>query len=1126
MKLKPPATVFFKRLYFAQILKIMRNTILLLLFNVFHIYAIESYSQETSLTVNFEGFTVRDILTQIEEKSEFYFLYNSKLIDVNRKTSLKVEDQKIDQILSLLFKDTGVNYLVYNRQIVLSPGGLSDALLTYNADSKESIKIAQQIVTGRVTDSQTGETIPGVSVIIRGTTTGTITNADGIFSLSNVPDDAVLVFSYVGMRTQEIPKEGRSELNVSLIPDLIGIDEVVAIGYGTMTRSDLTGSVIRADLASFAESPNTTILESLKGSIPGLTVGQTTQLGQVPSMLIRGRSTMAGSNNPLVVLDGVIFRGNLNDINPSNIESVDILKDASAAAIYGSQATNGVILITTTKGGGVEGKPTFNYRGSYSFKSPVRELRPPDAAGFYKQTEESTIFLSRTPESGYLEANPEWQITNIFSVNEEVDAYRDGRTTDWYNILTNDNMYTTEHNLSMANSTGYTNYLLALGYNEQTGYMLNEGYNRINSRINLDNKPTEWLEVGIQSFMSLSDYSGAMANANNRFINPYATDTDANGERYNTILAGQINPYLEFERDDFNQTLNLFGNLYAEINVPFVEGLSYRINFANNYRRDRRYQFASYARDFQGEGSKEVIFQHTWSVDNIMSFQRRFNYIHNINITLVYGAEKIQQDNTMALGRNFTNVLLGYNLLQSASSEMQQAISGAWEEASLYSMARIFYGFRDKYLVTGTIRRDGYSGFGKDNKFGVFPSISFAWNASEESFIDDNITWMDHLKLRASYGTVGNRTIGRYQTLARVSGEYGYIDMSRTPLFLQSVSSLESPNLKWEKTTGINLGIDFGILSQRIWGSLDFYNNNTTDLFYNVDIPAISRYTNFPDNLGKLQNKGIEMSLNTLNKRTANFEWLSSLNYSRNRNKLKELLGFDLTGDGKEDDLISEGLFIGRSIDAIYDYAIYGKWQLGDEIPAGFDLGAHKPIDQNGDGLISPEYDRLIIGYSSPAYTFGINNSMRYKNWNLTFFINSIQGGKNHYLGVDDMGGFSTVNSEMHFRFIFPDGINYWTPENPNAQYERPNIYTASGVRGSLYSDRSFIRLQDVTLGYSLPNQLIANIGLQDARIYLNGKNLLTLTEWNGWDPETNQAITRGGRPVLKSITFGLNVEF
>jgi TonB-linked SusC/RagA family outer membrane protein len=440
-------------------------------------------------------------------------------------------------------------------------------------------------------------------------------------------------------------------------------------------------------------------------------------------------------------------------------------------------------------------------------------------------------------------------------------------------------------------------------------------------------------------------------------------------------------------------------------------------------------------------------------------------------------------------------------------------------------MGRLFYGLKNKYLFTGTLRRDGFSGFSEQNKFGLFPSMSVAWVASEEPFISEKISWMNQLKFRMSYGSIGNRTIGRYQTLAKISGGYDYITAAAAPVFTQSITTLASPNLKWETTTGVNIGVDFGFFSRKISGTIDYYNNNTKDLLYEVDIPGITRFEKFPDNLGKLHNHGLEISLTSINLKKPDFEWTSSLIFSRNRNQLKELLGFDLDGDGKEDDLVSAGLFIGKPLDAIYTYKIDGKWQVNETIPAGFDLGSNKVVDINKDGLIDAK-DKTIIGYRDPSYRFSINNSVRYKNWTFKFFINSVQGGKDFYWSADDILGLQILNQENHFNVNFPSGIDYWTPENPNAQYQRPNINVSDGLAGSGFSQRNFTRLQDVSLSYDFPDRLIKKMKLQNLKFYVSGKNLLTITDWNGWDPETGEKITRSGLPVIKSYTFGVNVEF
>lgn len=984
----------------------------------------------------------------------------------------------------------------------------------------------QQVVTGTVTESETGEAMPGVNILVKGTTIGTLTDPNGKFSLP-VPDpgNAILVFSFIGYSTREVPVEGKPVINLALASELTGLDEVIVVGYGTMKKSDLTGSVVRADIESFREAPNVSVMQSLQGSVAGLNVGQVNQSGEEPDILIRGMSSISGETSPLIVVDNVIFRGNIIDINPNDIASIDILKDASSAAIYGSQASNGVILITTTRSGGADGKPIFNYSSYYSFQSPVKELIPGTPEEYIKKTEESDIYNSRIASSGYIELNPAWNPSGKFKTSEEIAAYNQGRSTDWYNLLTNDNMYTQSHNLSLTNSTKFNNYLISVGYTEQNGYMLNEDYSRLNARINIDNTITDWLQIGVQSFMTLSDYSGQDANPNNRYLSPYATAYDENGELVLITGGNTVNPLIQADADQLEKRLNLFGNIFANIKVPFIKGLAYKVNFSNNYRTSNNYYFRYYESNFQGQGSKTDNFNNGWSVDNIVTYKRVFNNIHNIDITLVYGLEKLKETYTTATASVFSSFSLGYNKLQVGSAGLQEALSGAWEESSLYNMGRIFYGYRNKYLFTGTVRRDGFSGFGELNKFGIFPSMSVAWVISEEPFLRDKFTWLDQFKARLSYGSTGNRTVGRYQTLARVTGGYNYITSTGAPIYTQNISSLESPNLKWETTTGVNFGIDFGIFERRISGSIDYYNNNTKDLLYNVDLPAVSRFQKFPDNLGKLHNHGLEISLTSVNLRMSDIDWTSTLTFSRNRNQLKQLLGFDLNDDGKEDDLISEGLFIGQPLDAIYTYKIDGKWQVGEVIPPGNDLGANKVVDISKDGTIDAN-DKTIIGYRNPSYRFSINNLIRYKEWALKFFIYSIQGGKNYYMSEDDILGLQIRNQENHFNVNFPSGLDYWTPQNPDAKYQRPNINVSDGLAGSGFSQRNFARLQDLSLSYDLPAALIQKIRIQNLKVYLSGKNLITLTKWPGWDPETGEKISINGLPVVKSYTIGVNVEF
>jgi TonB-linked SusC/RagA family outer membrane protein len=1099
----------------------MKLTTVIVLFTFMSVTA-SVYSQVTKLNLKVQDRTVKEILNQIEDESDFFFMYNDRKIDVSRRVNLDLRQAKIEDILGKIFEGTDVKFIVKNRQIVIYNENVEEI---HPANSGKTLQ-QQKPVFGRVTDSS-GSPLPGVSVVIKGTTTGTITDVNGNYSLPNVPENATLQFSFVGMKGLEVVVAGKSTVNVKMEEDAIGIEEVVAVGYGTMKKSDLTGSVVRVNQATIKDRPNVSIVQSIQGSVPGLNIGQVNTSGGEPSISIRGRTSLSGLSAPLIVLDNVIFRGNLIDINPKDIESIDILKDASSAAIYGSQATNGVIIITTSKGKGPVDKPEINYTSSYSIEEPTKHLGVEGPDEFIKRMTNADLLFSRTKESGYLEPNPNYDVTGRFRTNQQINAYGNGRATDWYSLLTNKNMHNQNHNLSFSNRTKNSDYYVSVGYTDQVGYMVNEEYSRWNARININNSITDWLEIGVQSFMTISDYSGESVEPEEVYKNhPYAPAYNEDGSLVQNPDGLTINPLYVFEADDYDKRLTLFGNISGKIDIPFVRGLSFKTNYSNNYRIISKYYFRPYEASFLGVGSKRETLSENWSNDNILSYKRTFKEHHNIDFTFVYGIEKNGSSFTSASASSFINDQLGYNRLQAGSSELQGAASGAWEEVSLYNMGRLFYGFKQKYLFTGTVRRDGFSGFSKNNKFGIFPSASAAWVISQENFVIDNFDWMDYLKLRLSFGSNGNRTIGRYETLAKLTGGYNYIDGSNSSVYTQFITDLASPNLKWETTTGINVGLDFTVLNHRLNGNIEYYNNNTRDLLYNVDIPGISRFEKFPDNLGKIHNHGIEFSVNSVNVKKKSFEWNSSFVFSRNRNEIRELLGFDLDEDGIEDDLVSEKLFIGKPLNTIYDYQITGElWQLGETIPSTADLGSYKIMDLNNDGIIDPENDRKIIGYGEPSYRFSIDNNFRFRNWTLGFFLNSVQGSEKYYLGQDNMTSFNTISGDIIWTQSFPPGLDYWLPENPNARYQKLSISIPSNSRGSSYIPRSFIRLQNVSLSYNFPRKLLDKVKITDLRLYINGRNLYTWTKWPGWDPETGQSITINGRPVLRSYSFGIDVK-
>ncbi|MCW0483936.1 TonB-dependent receptor [Gaoshiqia sediminis] len=1092
----------------------MKLTIIFLMIGIVA-FSSESYSQSQRLNLDMKNAQIVDVLNAIEQQSEFYFFFKNDEISGVQKVNAQFQNETIDKILSQILNNTGLSYKIVDRYIVISP----------STDSTGSQQIDIQKVLGKVTDTS-GAPIPGVAVLVKGTTQGTITDADGNYTLSNVRGDASLVFSFVGMKAQEIPVAGKNTLNVILEAETIGIEEVVAIGYGTMRKSDLTGSVSQIGESSVIQRSTTSLTDALQGASAGLNVGQVNTVGGQPSITIRGRTSISGVQNPLIVLDGVIFRGRLIDINPNDISTIDVLKDASSTAIYGSQATNGVIIVTT-KTAKASKKPIINYTCSYSFQEPSKNFETESPEEFLQRVEAAYFFDSRTEESGYLEPNGTWDITTIFPTPEQLDAYSNNKPTDWYNLLTNDNMFAFTHNLSMANRNETSGYFISMGYTEQQGYMVNDDYNRWNARINIDNSLTDWMKIGVQSFFTSSDYSGLNI-APSQIYNhaPFAPAYNEDGSYVTSPNSTTINPLYVMEADNLDKNINLFGNIYADINIPFIKGLSFRTNFGTNYYTTSDYTFQTYADSFIGRGAKSEGRRTEWSNDNILTYKRSFNEKHDVNIMAGYGREKREYTSTTATATGFNSHVLGYNNLQAGTAELQTAASDAWLESSLYYMGRIHYRYDDKYLFTGTIRRDGFSGFSEKHKYGVFPSVALAWDASKETFLKDNLLReFDQFKIRVSYGANGNRTIGRYQTLAKVGDGYRYVDADGVSLYAKDIATLASPNLKWETTTGINFGLDYSVLNSRLSGSIEYYSNNTTDLLYNVDIPGISRFQTFPDNLGKLHNNGIELAVSSVNINKSDFKWTSQFNFSRVRDELKELLGFDNDGDGKEDDLVSEGLFIGESLGTIYTYYTNGDiWQFGDEIPATADVGSYKIEDFKEDGVIDPD-DRKIIGYNEPSYRFSIGNDFTYKNWELSIFINSVQGSDKYYLGQDEFD-FIYPNSTAWNRDLFPRNMDFWLPENPDARYERLGVEIAGGIKAWHYIPRSFIRLQDVNLAYDFKSNFLNKYHIQSLRLYFHGKNLYTWTKWPGWDPETGEGITRSGRPVTRSFTFGIDVKF
>lgn len=1090
--------------------------------------------EEIYVSVDLNNKTLKDAFSILTEKTEFNFIYDRAIIKDSRNIQVAVKNQSLDDLLRQIARAGKVQFKRVNGDIFVKNKTFLQSDVQETIGKTISFDEERQ-VSGRVTDEK-GEPIPGANVFVKNTTIGTVTDANGEFSLE-IPDDAsILVFSFVGMTEEEVEIGNQSFFEISLFPDIQSLQEIVVIGYGAaVDKKDITGSIASADLDRAMETPNISVIEALQGSIAGLNVGAVDVAGGNPSLSIRGQSTLSSEgvdNAPLIILDGIIYRGSIIDLNPADIESVDILKDASSAAIYGSQASNGVIVITT-KNGTAQGKPVINYTASYSIQTPSNSKRPMRAAEYEEFYPDIFWEEGARLAPDFLQDNPDYDFRQNLKTNFLTDGFNNGVDTDWWDLLTQ-NGYVNSHNLSIRGKNENMNYFVSGGITDQQGFLVNDEYTRYNFRVNLDAKINNWLNVGTQTYVTVSDYSGQNASSRDIFrVQPWAPIRDEEGEIITNPVDG-LSPILFAEQDNSDIRLNLQSNMYAEIQLP-LEGLSYRLNYANGYRTRNENVFNPWGSDFTGAGHKRNQLWWDWTLDNIVSYNRTFQDVHNLGVTLVYGVEKRHISSTLSQARNFGVDILGFDRLQAGDPTLNTITTEREEESSLYQMVRVLYDYKNRYYFTGTVRRDGFSGFGTNDKTSTFPSAAVAWVISEESFASD-LSWLSFLKLRASYGQLGRRGVGRYATLAEVEQEPSVVfGDGSAPSQGQAIISLANPELGWETTTGSNFGLDFEVFNSRLRGSIEYYQNKTENILFAIALPRITGFDDISSNIAEVSNNGIELSLSTTVIDKGPWRWDASFNFNRVRNEVNSILGVDNDNDGREDDLIASGLFIGEPQNTIFNYEIIGMWQLADEVEGGiwqgFLPGTYKLNDLNGDGAISSLDDRKVIGYEDPSFRFGINNTVNYKNFSLNIFVNSIQGGENFYLGDD---GLHSVREQLSFTNVPSGGFDYWMPENPNARYRRLDTPSQFGAQPSNpngakpYSQRNFVRLQNVSLSYTIPNEFIEKFNISSARVFLGGKNLVTWTNWAGWDPETGSGFgaNANGLPVMRSYSLGLNVEF
>jgi len=1114
------------RIFRQKMFFIMRLTLFILIASSLSLLASESYSQNTRVSLDLKSVSVKDALKAIENSSEFFFVYNNELINVNRKIDISVKDQKISDVLNKIFEGNDVQITVVDRKIVLVP--------TLLAEQQPGQK-----VTGKVTD-KTGIALPGVAIVVKGTTTGVITDANGNFTLSNIPENATLQFSFVGMRMQEIAVQGKTNVNIKLEDETIGIEEVVAIGYGTMKKSDLTGSSSRVSLGEKIAPANTNLLQALSGVTAGVNIQGSGLSGSEPNLSIRGQTSLSASDRPLIVRDGIIYNGDISDINISDVESVDILKDASSAAVYGSRSANGVMLITTKKG--KSEKPSVSFNMSYGYQdmtnNPMRVMNGDEYAVrlvdyYYQQNLYAWYKTNPTGATGK-PVRPDVTDRNIVAARlrtqEEKDNYLAGNETNWVDEITRIAPIQ-NYNLSFSGKTERSNYFVSASYAKEEGMQLNDQFSRITLNSNVESKVTDWFTLGLITTYSNRDYSGVEASlASARIASPLANNM-IGLPTHNMYLTGEsYMPYplnnLDIDNSDIRN--NLFIVASGKITVPWVKGLTYELNYSTTYSTRNNNTFSPITTP-EGSVNKGLAIKNPSEernsiVNNIVTYLRTIGE-HQINATLLYSRENRHAQSSTLNAQGFDNPVLGYNNV--GLGTVATVASTAWEENSISYMARANYSYKNRYMLTGTFRRDGFSGFGASTKFANFPSVSLGWVTSEESFLKDMSSI--YLKLRASYGKNGNQGIGRYSSFSRMTADaYAYGSTTAIAVY---PSILGNADLGWETTSSYNIGLDYGFFNNRISGSIDVYKSKTSNVLVQRALPPAAGYPNVWANIGAIDNKGIEMEIKTINL-NGPLKWSTNFTFSLNRDKISKLYG------GANDKDVGNSWFVGEPISAIYDYKMAGGLWTEEELYnketlAGWYPGQFKYVDQNKDGIIDPTSDRSIIGYATPNYRFSINNNLSYKGFSFSFLINSIQGGNNYYLSNNS----SVINVDWRSDNVYRINASavrpYWTPDN--GVNNATGVYNSPAVSSGIYESRSFVRLQDVSLSYSFGPNLLKSLKISNCQFFISGKNLYTWTKWSGWDPEigtTNAGLPGGdavltradNAPLMRNITTGVRI--
>lgn len=1136
------------------LLIIMRTFIFLCCTTIFALTPNNLVSQNSKINIEEDRLlTVDEVFDLIMEQTDYKFFYEEGIFKDSPKVQVKKGIIRTNKLLKQSLSQGNLNIEVTANNAIL----IKEKPKNIVTEHKE---VQEYKVSGTVTDND-GTPLPGASIVEKGTTNGTQSDFDGNFTLEIADENATLVVSYIGFDTQEVALNGQVTISFSLIENEASLDEVVVVGYGTQKKSDLTSAIATIKGSDLTQRVATRLDEALEGQLSGVSVQQSSGVpGAAPRINIRGVGSISAGNNPLYVVDGFITEDPnvMATINPSDVASVEVLKDAASAAIYGSRGANGVILVTTKKGN--SGKTIMTYSTYYGFQSPEKRMDflTSDEQGLLETEVRNAMWV----QSGGNASDP----NSVRPSNRRIDpAWISGNYPDYdkQDYLFSNSAPILNHNLSVSGGDEKSKYFMSMDYLKQDGITRNTGYEKIGIRANIETKVlNDKVKLGLnvnpnRSFYTSNGAEGKDSNTNWILwsgplvrTDEFYYDYEANQARNDYSAEYNFHPAFTpkfLNIDNVHPTrehLQIIANSF--IDIELLKGLNFKTSGGILYSTDKSKKFVgivpgngTISRDLSSSVKKN------WLWENTLNYSKKIGK-HSFTILAGYSSQKESFEDFNVTGRGFDNEL-------SETLNNATEISGWGESASEWSLismlSRVTYNYDSRYLFTASIRRDGSSRFGTDNKWGVFPSASAAWNIHKEAFLKDS-ELISNLKLRFSWGQTGNNRIGNYSSVARVSASNAVLGVDEGIVSGFRTISLGNSALGWEKTEAFNYGLDLGFWNNRLTLGVEYYENTTSDLLFNVPIPSVTGFSSQTKNLGSVRNKGLEIDFNSRNINTESFKWNTRLNFYTNKNEVLEV-GPEgapiITGNGFTNVSYTG---IGQPIGAFYMNRQLGIFQNQAEVDASATVGTQGPGDVklndfDGDGDIDAD-DREFVGQPQPKYNFGITNVFQYKNFDLSIFINGSGGNKVWF-----------AQGRYFDRGLTPLGLglalldnwnNRWRSESDPGDGRTPSILSSvtggnnySGANGDAPAstrwlhDGDFWRIKNVTIGYTLPKNVSRNIGLEKLRVYVTGDNLFLKTDYVGFNPQVNimnndnytvSGYDYGSTPLARKIVFGLNVTF